>query len=405
MAHIVIIGGGVAAGSAAETLREEGFDGDVTVVTAEEYPPYQRPPLSKGYLGGTEGRDAAILHPADWYAEHDIALHTSTRALAVDTAAHRVQTSGPDLHYDSLLLATGSSPRSLPIEGHDLTGVHMLRTIDDSDRLKDELSGGGRRLVLIGSGWIGMEVAATARSLGNEVTILERDAVPLAAAVGPEMGRVFQQLHEENGVSLRPSVGVERIVGDGRAEGVVVDGETVPADLVLVGVGALPNTDIATAAGIRVENGILTDASLRTSAPDVYAAGDVANAYHPVIQRHIRSEHWANALNAGPVAARVMMGHRAVHDDIPYFYTDQFDLGMELSGYAPLMAEAELVIRGDLAAREFVAFWVDDGRVVGGMNVNVWDVQDDIKNLIRSGERVSRSALADAATPLVRLLG
>jgi 3-phenylpropionate/trans-cinnamate dioxygenase ferredoxin reductase subunit len=229
--------------------------------------------------------------------------------------------------------------------------------------------------------------------------------VPLAIAIGPTMGAVFRRLHEDHGVDLRTSVNVERVSGRGRADGVVVDGETVPADLVVIGVGAAPNVDLAKAAGLDVDNGILTDASLRTSAADVYAAGDVANAYHPVIQRHLRSEHWANALNAGPVAARVMMGGSDVHDGIPYFYSDQFDLGMELSGYAPLMADAELVIRGDLDGREFIAFWVDDGRVVGGMNVNVWDVQDAIQDLIRSAKRVPVDALADAATDLSSLAG
>ena len=257
-------------------------------------------------------------------------------------------------------------------------------------RSRSSCAAADKRLVLIGSGWIGMEVAATARTLGNEVTVLERDPVPLAAAVGPADGRGVPRLHEENGVDLRTSVQVERIAGRDHVEGVVVDGETVPADLVLIGVGAVPNTALAEAAGIAVDNGILTDASLRTSAPDVYAAGDVANAYHPVIQRHLRSEHWDNALKAGPVAARVMMGGDAVHDGIPYFYTDQFDLGMELSGYPPLMKDAELLIRGDLDAREFIAFWVDDGRVVGGMNVNVSDVQKPIKALIRSGDAWTR---------------
>jgi 3-phenylpropionate/trans-cinnamate dioxygenase ferredoxin reductase subunit len=374
-------------------------------VAREPHPPYQRPPLSKGYLLGEEGRDAAILHPAQWYEDKQIVLNVATEALAVHPAEHRLETTRGDLEYDSLLLATGASARVLPIDGHNLDGVHTLRTINDSDALAEQLQGGGKRLVLIGSGWIGMEVAASARTLGNDVTILERDPVPLALAIGPQMGAVFRRLHEDHGVDLRTTVNVERISGRGRADGVVVDGETVPADLVVIGVGAAPNVDLATAAGLDVDNGILTDASLRTSAPDVYAAGDVANAYHPVIQRHLRSEHWANALNAGPVAARVMMGGSDVHDGIPYFYSDQFDLGMELSGYAPLMADAELVIRGDLDGREFIAFWVDDGRVVGGMNVNVWDVQDAIQDLIRSGRRVSTDALADAATDLSSLAG
>ena len=405
MAHIVIVGGGLAAGKAAETLREEGWDGEVTIVTAEAHPPYQRPPLSKGYLAGSEGLGEVILHPAEWYAEHDIDLRTGTTATAIDPAAHRITTSEGRLSYDALLLATGASPRVLPIEGHDLDGVHTLRTLDDSDALAAKLRGGGRRLVLIGSGWIGMEVAATARQLGNDVTILERGAVPLAAAVGERMGGVFRRLHEEHGVGLRASVQVQRIEGRERVEAVVVDGERVAADLVLIGVGAVPNTALADAAGLEIDNGILTDASLRTSAPAVWAAGDVANAYHPVIGRRLRSEHWANALEAGPVAARAMMGRPAVHDKIPYFYTDQFDLGMELSGYPPLMSGAQLVVRGDVEAREFIAFWVDDGRVVGGMNVNVWDVQDAIQELIRSDERVDAAALADPDTPLDSLLG
>lgn len=405
MTHLVVVGGGLAAGSAAETLRAEGFDGDVTIVAGEPHPPYQRPPLSKGYLAGKEGADAVILHPAAWYADNGIALRTGTVVTALDPAAHRLELAGGEsLAYDAVLLATGASPRHLPIPGADLPGVHTLRRIEDSDALHAQLKDGGRRLVLIGSGWIGLEVAATAREFGNEVTVLERDPVPLAAALGAELGSVFARLHREHGVDLRLSVGVESIVGDDRASGVVVDGETVPADLVLVGVGAVPNIELAEGAGLDIQNGILVDASLRTSAPDVFAAGDVANAYHPVIQRHLRSEHWANALNAGPVAARAMLGQHVVFDDIPYFYTDQYDLGMELSGYAPLMSQAQLVIRGDLERREFIAFWVDAGRVVGGMNVNVWDVNETVQALIRSGEPVDGASLADPSVPLESLL-
>jgi 3-phenylpropionate/trans-cinnamate dioxygenase ferredoxin reductase subunit len=396
MGHIVIVGGGMAGGTAAEALRQEDLDGDITLVAAEDHPPYQRPPLSKGYLGGTEGVDAAILHDREWYADQGIRLVTGVSADRLDVADRAVTLSdGTRLAYDSVLLATGASPRSLPIPGHDLPGVRQLRTLDDSSALADELRGGGKRLVLIGSGWIGMEVAATARTLGNDVTILERDPVPLAAAIGPRMGEVFRRLHEEHGVDLRTSVGVERITGSERADGVVVNGETVPADLVLIGVGAVPNTKLAEDAGLTVNNGIVVDSALRTSADGVFAAGDVANAYHPVIQRHLRSEHWANALGAGKVAARSMMGKPASFDEIPYFYTDQYDLGMELSGYPPLMSAADLVVRGDLDAREFIAFWVDGGRVVGGMNVNVWEVNEAVQALIRSGTRVDTTALAD----------
>ncbi|SFS17358.1 3-phenylpropionate/trans-cinnamate dioxygenase ferredoxin reductase subunit [Microbacterium sp. cf046] len=404
--HIVIIGGGLAAGTAAKTLRDEGYDGDVTIIADEVHPPYQRPPLSKGYLAGKEGSDKVILRPREWYVDHGIDLRTSTEAVGLDPADHAVTLAdGGLLRYDSVLLATGSSPRSLPIAGAELPGVRTLRRLDDSDELAAQLREGGKRLVIIGSGWIGMEVGATARELGNDVTVLERDPVPLAAAVGAEMGEVFRALHVEKGVDLRTSVSVERITGKASADGVVVDGETVPADIVLMGVGAAPNTALAERAGLRIDNGILTDSALRTSAPDVYAAGDVANAYHPVIQRHLRSEHWANALHAGRVAARAMLGQRVSFTDIPYFYTDQFDLGMELSGYAPLMADADLIVRGDRDAREFVAFWVDGGRIVGGMNVNVWDVNKTVQALIRSGSLVDVDDLRDPSIPLAGLLG
>ncbi|WP_243073858.1 NAD(P)/FAD-dependent oxidoreductase [Microbacterium sp. SS28] len=404
MAHFVIVGGGLAAGKAVERLRKEGFAGEVTVLAAEPHPPYQRPPLSKGYLEGKEGTDAVILHPSEWYEEGGVDLRTGVSAAALDPADHRVSLDdGTTLSYDALLLATGSSPRRLPLEGADLEGVRTLRTLDDSNALAEQLRGGGKRLVLIGSGWIGMEVAATARTLGNEVTVLERDPVPLAAAIGAEMGAVFRDLHLENGVDLRASVDVEGITGSGHVDGVRVGGEVVPADLVVIGVGAVPNTSLAEEAGIRVEGGILADAALRTDAPDVFAAGDVANAFHPVVQRHLRSEHWDNALKAGSVAARSMLGIAASHNSIPYFYTDQFDLGMELSGYAPLMRDAQLVTRGDVAGREFIAFWFDGVRVVGAMNVNVWDVQDQLKKLIRDATPVTAAALRDESVSLEHL--
>ncbi|WP_203581112.1 NAD(P)/FAD-dependent oxidoreductase [Microbacterium hibisci] len=405
MAHMVIVGGGVAGGTAAKALRDEGFDDRITLVAGEPHPPYQRPPLSKGYLAGSEGTDAVYLRPADWYADRGIRLLTGLSATSIDPSAHAIELEdGTRLDYDAVLLATGATPRMIPLEGHDLPGVVTLRRLEDSDDLADRLRDGGRRLVVIGGGWIGMEVAATARGFGNEVAIIERDAVPLAAALGPEMGEVFGALHREHGVDLRTSAGIERIVGDHAAEGVLVDGELLPADLVLVGVGAAPNTALAEAAGLDILNGVLTDSALRTSAPDVFAAGDVANPYHPVIQRHLRSEHWANALKSGKVVARSMLGQPASFDEIPYFYTDQYDLSMELSGYAPLMADAEIVVRGDVATREFIAFWTDDGRVVAGMNVNAGNVNKKVQALIRSGERIDRDRLRDPGTPLESLL-
>jgi len=404
--NFVIVGGGLAGASAAEELRKQGFDGSVTLLASEKHEPYIRPPLSKGYLNGSDGLDAVYVHPSEWYTENHIDVKTGTSATSIDRAAHEVTLStGEKLSYDKLLLATGSSPRHLPIEGADLAGVYYLRTLDDSEALQAELKAGGKKLVLVGSGWIGMEVGATARTLGNEVTILERDPIPLVNALGDELGTLFADYHKEKGVVLRTSLIVDKIVGaDGHVNGVALDGgEVVPADLVLVGIGAVPNVQLAKDAGLEVDNGILTDASLNTSDPDIYAAGDVASALHPLIGQRLRSEHWANALNEGPAAARAMLGQDVSFDDIPYFYTDQFDLGMEYSGYGPLTRGAKVVYRGNKAGREFIAFWVADGKVVAGMNVNVWDVNEQVQRIIREGAKIDEARLADESVPLEEL--
>ncbi|HEU4849882.1 MAG TPA: FAD-dependent oxidoreductase, partial [Terrimesophilobacter sp.] len=383
--------------------RKQGFDGTIQLIGKEAHAPYIRPPLSKGYLNGSEGLDAVYVHPDAWYAENDIELLTGTKAFGVNAAAHEVTVSGgKPLHYDKLLLATGSSPRLLTIDGAELGGVHYLRTLDDSVALQKELTGGGRTLVLIGSGWIGMEVGATARTLGNDVTILERDPIPLANAIGDELGTMFADYHKEKGVVLRTSVGVDKIVGShGKVAGVQLDdGEIVPADIVLIGVGAVPNVALADDAGIITENGIVVDQAMQTSDPDIFAAGDVANAFHPLANMRLRSEHWANALNEGPAAARGMLGLNESYEEIPYFYTDQFDIGMEYSGYGPMTRGAKVVYRGNREGREFVAFWLKDGRVVAGMNVNVWDVNEQVQRLIREGKVVDEARLTDESVPL-----
>src|SRR5450830_1664887 len=349
----LIVGAGLAGASAAESLRTEGFDGRIRLFGAERHRPYIRPPLSKGHIGGAEPLESVFVHPESWYEENRVELATGSAVEALAPADRSVSlASGERVAYDALLLATGSSPRRLTIAGADLHGVHYLRTIDDSESLHAALGDGGKKLVLIGSGWIGMEVAATARTLGNEVTILERDAIPLAAAVGDELGGMFSELHAENGVVLRASVVVDAIVGsNGRATGVtLVGGETIDADLVLIGVGAVPNIELAKAAGLATDNGVLVDAALRTSDANIFAAGDIANAFHPVIGQRLRSEHWANALHSGAAAGRSMLGRDVSFDDIPYFYTDQFDLGMEYSGYGPLTKGATIVYRGDREA-------------------------------------------------------
>lgn len=400
---MVIIGGGLAAATAAETLRREGWQGPVTVVAGEDETPYQRPPLSKGFLAGKEGVDALRPLPESWYPEHQVAVLRGVRATALDTTAHTVSLdNGETLPYAKLLLATGAAPRRIPFPGVDLAGVHTFRTKADAVELRDQLSDGGKNVVMVGSGWIGMEIAATATELGNQVALLGLEEVPLSVAIGAELGTVFTWRHREAGVRFELPASAAEIQGSGGnvTSVLTTTGVTLPADIVIVAVGVAPNTELAAAAGITVNNGIEVDSSLRTSAPDVFAAGDVANALHPFTGTHLRSEHWANAIAGGKVAAKSMLGQDAVLDDIPYFYTDQFDLGMEYSGFGTLTGDAELVVRGSLETREFIAFWVRGGRVVAGMNVNTWDVQEAIKGLISSRRTVDTARLADPQTPL-----
>jgi 3-phenylpropionate/trans-cinnamate dioxygenase ferredoxin reductase component len=407
--HVVIVGGGLAAATAAEELRERGYDGTVDLVTQEAHRPYQRPPLSKEYLTGAGSRDDVFAHPEGWEASHDVTLRTDVAARRIGD--HVVELSdGEELPFDRLVLATGAQPRRLDVPGADARGVRTFRTLDDADALREALAPGGRRIVLVGAGWIGLELAAAAREYGNDVTVVAHGRVPLASAIGDEMGAMFRELHEAHGVVFRMEAEVDAIEAsaDGVAAGVRAGGALIPADLVLVGIGAAPDTALAESAGLDVGSaadggGILTDERLVTSDPDIVAAGDVANPWHPVLGARLRSEHWANAIAGGKVAASSVLGGDAVLDDIPYFYSDQYDLGMEYSGYGPLARDAELVIRGDRAARELIAFWVAGDRVVAGMNVNVWDVNEQVQRLIRDRVTVTRAQLEDASVDLASL--
>lgn len=403
--HFVIIGGGLAGATAAETLRGQGFTGDIKIIAKEGHLPYLRPPLSKEYFTGKDERDKIFVHPAAWYAEHDIEVEAEIEAVAIDTAGHTVTLADDrTLNYDKLLLATGASSRRLNVEGSDASGIHYLRSVEDSERLRAALAKGGQKVVIVGAGWIGLEVASAARGYNNEVTMIGRETIPLQGPLGDEVGAIFQELHESNGVVFKlPSDIVSFTHKGGKVTGVVTDTETLPADLVVVGVGAIPNTGLAEKSGLTMENGIAADQALRTSAEDVFAAGDVANAFHPVVGQRMRNEHWANAIASGKIAARSMLGQDVSFDDIPYFYTDQFDLGMEYSGYPPRVPGSEVVIRGDKAKREFIAFWVNDGRVVAGMNANIWDVNDEVQRLIRSEKQVDVAKLADESVPLAEL--
>ncbi|MFJ2775174.1 MULTISPECIES: NAD(P)/FAD-dependent oxidoreductase [unclassified Kitasatospora] len=401
----VIVGASLGGAKAAQALREAGYGGGIVLIGDEHERPYERPPLSKGYLLGKTPREKIYVHPPQWYAEHDITLRLGTAVASIDPAAHTVTlTDNGEIGYDKLLLTTGSVPRRLPVPGADLDGVLYLRRVEDSDRIRAVLRPGAR-VAVIGAGWIGLETAAAARAAGAEVTVLEAAELPLLRVLGREVAQVFADLHRDHGVELRFGAGVQELTGAGGAvTGVrLADGATVAADAVIVGIGITPDTALAEAAGLEIDNGVRTDERLRTSDPDIYAAGDVANAFHPLFGRHIRVEHWANALNQPQTAARAMLGQDEVYDRVPYFFSDQYDAGLEYVGYVEPGGYDRVVFRGDPATREFIAFWVAEGRVLAGMNVNVWDVTDPIRELVRSGRAVDLKALADPAVPLTDL--
>ena len=398
----VVIGGGLAGAKTVEALRERGFEGRLVLFAAEPHLPYERPPLSKDYLKTGDKLEDVFVHDEDWYAGHDIDVRIGTAVASIDRDAKQVVTdTGERTAYDRLVLATGSSPRRLSIAGAELDGVLSLRTIEDSQAIRAVLSP-GRRVVFVGGGWIGLEVASAAREAGAEVTVLEAQDLPLVRVLGPQTAQVFADLHREHGVDLRTGATVEALEGDTAVTGVrLADGTVLPADAVVVGIGATPNVELAQAAGLAVDNGITGDAVGRTSDPDIFAVGDVANVEHPFLGQRIRVEHWANALNQPQLVAAAMLDQDGPEAELPYFFTDQYDLGMEYHGLGS--PDDEVVVRGDLAAREFVAFWLRDGRVTAGMNVNVWDVGDAIKALIRSSSAVDVAQLADSGVPLESL--
>jgi 3-phenylpropionate/trans-cinnamate dioxygenase ferredoxin reductase subunit len=399
----IIVGASLAGAKAAETLREEGFDGRVVLVGTEEERPYERPPLSKDYLRGEVGREKVYVHDEAFYAEHDIELRLGHTAVNLDTSSSELELDdGERLRYDRLLLTTGAEPRRLAIPGGELGGVMYLRSVQDSDALRERLDRGGA-VVIVGAGWIGAEVAASARQRGLDVTVLDPASLPLERVLGAEVGAIYRDVHTDHGVRMLLGTGVAAFEGDRKVERVrTTDGRELECDFVVVGVGVQPRIGLAVQAGIAVDNGILVDEHLQTSVPGVFAAGDVANSHHPFYGEPIRVEHWANALNQGPTAARNMLGRSAAYERLPYFFSDQYEVGMEYSGFARVWDR--VVFRGDPAAREFLAFWLVEDRVVAGMNVNVWDVTDPIKHLILHRVAVDDQRLADTDISLEELV-
>jgi NADPH-dependent 2,4-dienoyl-CoA reductase/sulfur reductase-like enzyme len=407
MSTYVIVGGGLAGAKAAEGLRAEGFDGEVVLFGSEPERPYERPPLSKGYLLGKDKRDSAFVHPADWYAEHNVDLRTGVTVAMIDPAAHLVTFEGGTVAYDKLLLAMGASARRVDIPGTGLGNVLYLRTLAESDALRAAFTPEAR-VVIIGAGWIGLEAAAAARIAGSSVTVVEPQPTALYGVLGPELGAKFADLHRSHGVEFRFEESAAEFLaarpGSAQVGSVVTTGGMeLPADVVVVGIGAVPNEGLARSAGLEVKNGVVTDAALRTSDPDIFAAGDVASSYHPLLGRYLRMDHWSNALNGGKAAALSMLGQSVEYNRVPYFFSDQYDLGMECAGLPLPNMYDQVVYRGDSAAFEFIAFWLKEGRLVAGMNVNVWDVNDDIQSLIRAGKPLDPARLADPAIPLTEV--
>jgi 3-phenylpropionate/trans-cinnamate dioxygenase ferredoxin reductase component len=401
---LVVVGSSVAGAKAAEGARTAGFDGRVVLIGDEHELPYERPPLSKAVLRGEAAPETARVHDEDYYKDHDIELLAGRRVTGLDARSdeRHVRLDGDEpLRFTTAVLATGAEPRRLDVLGADLDGVHHLRSLDDSRRLGDAIRR-ARRVAVIGAGWIGSEVAASARQMGADVVLVDPAPVPLRRVLGDEIGEVFRRLHADNGVDLRLGNGVVELRGSGTVEQVVLrDGAIEPADVVVVGIGVAPRAGLAAEAGLRVDDGVVVDERLESSVPGVFAAGDVASAWHPHYGRRLRIEHWANALNQGLAAGANATGAGESYTRLPYFFSDQYDLGMEYVGYAD--PGDDVVVRGSLADREFIAFWHRDGVVAAAMNVNVWDVVEDLKAIVAAGRPVDPGRLADPAVELAAL--
>ncbi|GAA0588577.1 FAD-dependent oxidoreductase [Kribbella sandramycini] len=401
---IVIVGASLAGATAAKTLREEGWSGGVVLIGAETELPYERPPLSKDVLLGKKGPESAQLHDEQWYADNSVELRLGTTVTAIDPAAHTVTLDdGSQQAYSKLLLATGSRVRRLDVPGGDLPGIHYLRTAQQSQELTDAYAA-KPRVVVVGAGWIGLEAASAAKERGCEVTVVAPQSTVLASAMGEQVGELYADLHRKHGVVFRFGARVEGFEGADAVTGVRIAGEVLPADLVVVGVGVQPNLELAEAAGLEVASaeegsGVVTGADLQTSAADVYAAGDIVRWAHPKLGRSLRVEHWQNAKDTGAVAAKAMLGQEVAHDAQPYFFTDQFDLGMEYVGDVPRGTSYHVVLRGDPASGAYLAFWLsDDEHVLAGMHVNVWDATDSIRALI--GQQADPARLGDSSIEL-----
>ena len=401
MQGIVIVGAGQAAGQAAASLRQEGYEGAITVLGEEAYPPYQRPPLSKQYLSGEQALERVFVRPAQFYQDKNITLHTNTRVEAIDRAGKKVSASDGKQHgYDKLLLATGSRPRILKIPGADLAGIHYLRTIADVDAIREAMQG-ARRLCIVGGGYIGLEVAAVAVTAGLEVTVLEMESRILQRVTTQEMSDYYNQLHTSRGVKIQVNARVTGFAGEGQVTQVLCDhGTSLEADLVIVGIGIVPNVELAEAAGLTCDNGIVVDERCCTSDADIFAAGDCTNHPNPILGRRLRLESVPNAMEQARCAASNMMGGDKTYAALPWFWSDQYELKLQIVGFSADGDES--VVRGDKAANQFAVFYLKQGAVVAVDAVNSPKEFMVCKQLY--GKSVDKAALADTSFDLKALI-
>ena len=402
--HIVIIGGGLAGAKAAEGARDAGYDGPITLVGAEDKLPYERPPLSKDLLAGRTDFASAVVNDNEWFGNNSVDLRLGTRVASLDRDSRTAIVDDGDeiFPWTKLILATGSTPVRLDVPGADLDGIHTLRSIEDARELRSRFSE-GTDVFLVGSGWIGCEVAATARQAGCNVTVATKDFLPLSGVLGDEFASYLFDLHRDHGVEFATGTTVEKYDGDGAVESVrLSDGSEHSASLVIEAIGVTPNVALAEIGGLGVDDGVLVDETLRTSDPDIWAVGDIANHLHPFYGRRVRSEHWSVALNQGLHAGRGAAGSVEEYDRLPMFFTDQYEMGMEYRGHAP--DADDVILRGTTKEGEFLVFYLDDGIVTAVANVGVWDVGDDVDRLLRARVSPDRRMIADWETPLSQLV-
>lgn len=395
----VVIGAGHAAGQAAVSLRSKGFTGRLRLIGEESYAPYQRPPLSKAFLSGDLGLERLYFKPPDYYAKNNIDLKLNTTVTRLDCAAKTVTLKGGrEIAYDKALLTTGSRVRKIPLPGADLPGVFYLRTIADVEGIR-ALCRKGAKIVIVGGGYIGLEVAASSKKLGLEVTVLEAESRVMARAVGKPVSDFFEKLHAEEGVTIRTGQAVTALEGAGKLERVICgDGTTLDADLAVIGVGIVPNQEIAQEAGLAVDNGIVVDAACRTADPCVFAAGDCTNHPNNIFGRRLRLESVHNALEQAKTAAAAMRGAAPEYNQVPWFWSDQYNVKLQIAGLS--QGYDEIVLRGDPAQRKFAAFYLKDGMLIATDAINAVPEYMTSRKLIAAHARIAPERLADLSVPM-----